>query len=58
MVGVPRYTVAGPPGTKVQFRFGEMLNDDSQGAVGPEGSVCHANLRSAKVTSTYIVGDG
>jgi alpha-L-rhamnosidase len=59
VVGVPRYTVEGPPGTKVQFRFGEMLNDDSEGADGPEGSVYRANLRSAKATSTYILsGEG
>ncbi|MFF3712966.1 alpha-L-rhamnosidase [Streptomyces phaeochromogenes] len=55
MVGVPRYSLRGPTGAKVEFKFGEMLNDDSAGADGPEGSVYRANLRSAKATSTYIL---
>ncbi|MFK0104063.1 family 78 glycoside hydrolase catalytic domain [Streptomyces sp. NPDC091217] len=55
MVGVPRYTLRGPAGARVEFAFGEMLNDDSAGADGPEGSVYRANLRSAKATSTYIL---
>ncbi|CAM5439075.1 alpha-L-rhamnosidase OS=Streptomyces violarus OX=67380 GN=FHS41_007528 PE=4 SV=1 [Streptomyces violarus] len=55
MVGVARYGLRGPAGTRVEFRFGEMLNDDSAGADGPEGSVYRANLRSAKATSTYIL---
>ncbi|WLW58751.1 alpha-L-rhamnosidase [Streptomyces sp. YU58] len=55
MVGVPRYSLRGPAGAEVTFRFGEMLNDDSAGADGPEGSVYRANLRSAKATSTYIL---
>ncbi|MER7689806.1 family 78 glycoside hydrolase catalytic domain [Streptomyces sp. NPDC097610] len=55
MVGVPRYSLHGPAGAQVTFRFGEMLNDDSAGADGPEGSVYRANLRSAKATSTYIL---
>lgn len=64
MVGVPSYTVSGPEGTEVQFRFAEMLNDDSgtgdpddnTGADGPEGSIYLANLRSAEATSTYTLG--
>ncbi|WP_406470435.1 family 78 glycoside hydrolase catalytic domain [Streptomyces sp. NBC_01615] len=55
MVGVARYRLRGPAGAQVEFRFGEMLNDDSAGADGPEGSVYRANLRSAKATSTYIL---
>ncbi|WP_307840938.1 family 78 glycoside hydrolase catalytic domain [Streptomyces sp. GESEQ-4] len=55
LVGVPRYTLEGPAGAEVVFRFGEMLNDDSAGADGPEGSVYLANLRSAKATSTYVL---
>lgn len=55
MVGVPRYTLRGPEGAEVTFRFGEMLNDDSEGADGPAGSVYRANLRSAKATSTYVL---
>lgn len=59
MVGVPSYTVSGPAGAELQVRFGEMLNDDSEGADGPEGSVYYANLRSAKATSTYtLAGEG
>jgi alpha-L-rhamnosidase len=55
MVGVPRYSVRGPEGAQVTFAFGEMLNDTSKGADGPEGSVYRANLRSAKATSTYTL---
>ncbi|MFF5475855.1 family 78 glycoside hydrolase catalytic domain [Streptomyces sp. NPDC012935] len=55
LVGVPRYTLRGQAGTEVAFRPGEMLNDDSEGADGPVGSVYRANLRSAKATSTYIL---
>ncbi|MDF2266333.1 family 78 glycoside hydrolase catalytic domain [Streptomyces coacervatus] len=55
MVGVARYSLRGPAGAKVEFKFGEMLNDDSTGADGPVGSVYRANLRSAKATSTYIL---
>ncbi|MFF4345887.1 family 78 glycoside hydrolase catalytic domain [Streptomyces sp. NPDC001530] len=55
MVGVPRYTLKGPVGAQVVLRFGEMLNDDSQGADGPKGSVYLANLRTAKATSTYTL---
>ncbi|WP_159052145.1 family 78 glycoside hydrolase catalytic domain, partial [Streptomyces niveiscabiei] len=55
MVGVARYRLRGPAGARVEFRFAEMLNDDSAGADGPEGSVYRANLRSAKATSTYVL---
>ncbi|MFE7275780.1 family 78 glycoside hydrolase catalytic domain [Streptomyces sp. NPDC057623] len=55
MVGIPRYSLRGPAGAQVVFRFGEMLNDSSAGADGPEGSLYRANLRSAKATSTYIL---
>ncbi|MET8977104.1 family 78 glycoside hydrolase catalytic domain [Streptomyces sp. NPDC004539] len=55
MVGVARYSLRGPAGARVELRFAEMLNDDSAGADGPEGSVYRANLRSAKATSTYIL---
>ncbi|MGY4743560.1 family 78 glycoside hydrolase catalytic domain [Streptomyces sp. ATMOS53] len=55
MVGVPRYTLRGPAGAQVTFQFGEILNDSSAGADGPEGSLYRANLRSAKATSTYIL---
>ncbi|WP_371591174.1 MULTISPECIES: family 78 glycoside hydrolase catalytic domain [unclassified Streptomyces] len=55
MVGVARYSLRGQAGTQVEFTFGEMLNDDSDGADGPEGSVYRANLRTAKATSTYLL---
>ncbi|MCX4862054.1 alpha-L-rhamnosidase [Streptomyces canus] len=55
MVGVARYSLRGLAGAQVEFRFAEILNDDSAGADGPEGSVYRANLRSAKATSTYIL---
>ncbi|MET7733660.1 family 78 glycoside hydrolase catalytic domain [Streptomyces sp. NPDC005402] len=55
LVGVPRYTLRGPAGAEVTFQPGEMLNDTSAGADGPEGSVYRANLRTAKATSTYIL---
>ncbi|MFG2964956.1 family 78 glycoside hydrolase catalytic domain [Streptomyces sp. NPDC048288] len=55
MVGVPRYTLRGPAGAEVTFRFGEMLNDTSAGADGPAGSVYRANLRTAQATSTYTL---
>ena len=55
MVGVPRYSLRGPAGAQVTLQFGEILNDSSAGADGPEGSLYRANLRSAKATSTYIL---
>ncbi len=55
VVGVYRFTVQGPAGAEVTLKFAEMLNDDSEGADGPEGSVYRANLRSAKATSTYVL---
>ncbi|WP_063732887.1 alpha-L-rhamnosidase [Streptomyces sp. RTd22] len=55
MVGVAQYSLRGPAGARVEFKFAEMLNDSSAGADGPEGSVYRANLRSAKATSTYIL---
>ncbi|WP_338702936.1 family 78 glycoside hydrolase catalytic domain [Streptomyces sp. Q6] len=55
MVGVPRYTLRGPSGAEVVVRCAEMLNDDSEGADGPVGSLYRANLRSAKATSTYVL---
>ncbi|MEU5047243.1 family 78 glycoside hydrolase catalytic domain [Streptomyces griseorubiginosus] len=55
LVGVPRYTLRGPSGAQVTFAPGEMLNDTSAGADGPQGSVYRANLRTAKATSTYIL---
>ncbi|MYW69694.1 family 78 glycoside hydrolase catalytic domain [Streptomyces sp. SID8379] len=59
LVGVPRYAVKGPAGAQLVVKTGEMLNDDSEGADGPVGSLYRANLRSAKSTSTYVLkGEG
>ncbi|EDY58131.1 MULTISPECIES: alpha-L-rhamnosidase [Streptomyces] len=55
LVGVPRYTLRGPAGAEVVLQPGEMLNDTSAGADGPEGSVYRANLRTAGAASTYIL---
>jgi alpha-L-rhamnosidase len=55
MVGVPEITMKGKAGTRLCIRFGEMLNDDSEGADGPKGSVYYANLRKAKQTAFYTL---
>ncbi|TCN21125.1 alpha-L-rhamnosidase [Mesobacillus foraminis] len=55
MVGVPNITVKGEPGTQIKLRFAEMLNDDSQNADGPKGSIYQANLRSAKASASYTL---
>jgi alpha-L-rhamnosidase len=55
MVGVPNITVKGEPGTQIKLRFAEMLNDDSQNADGPKGSIYQANLRSAKASAFYTL---
>lgn len=54
-VGVPKIHLQGKPGTRISIRFGEMLNDDSEGADGPKGSVYFANLRKAKQTAYYTL---
>lgn len=48
--GWARLRVTAPAGTKIIMRFGEMLN--------PDGSVYRTNLRSARVTDTYICKGG
>ncbi len=59
MVGVPKFTVSGDEGTAIRLRFSEFLNDDSEGADGPKGSVYLENLRGARATTNYILsGDG
>ncbi|MBM7572984.1 family 78 glycoside hydrolase catalytic domain [Aquibacillus albus] len=55
MVGVPKITVQGEKGSQVKLRFAEMLNDDSEGADGPQGSIYTANLRTAKATDYYTL---
>ncbi|WP_419872797.1 family 78 glycoside hydrolase catalytic domain [Candidatus Pristimantibacillus sp. PTI5] len=55
MVGVPNITVKGEAGTQIRLRFSEMLNDDSNGADGPKGSLYLANLRGAQATARYTL---
>lgn len=55
MVGIPRITVQGQTGTQIRIRYAEMLNDVSQGADGPVGSIYTANLRNAKATDYYTL---
>lgn len=55
MVGVPNITVKGEAGTQIRLRFAEMLNDDSNGADGPQGSLYLANLRGAQATARYTL---
>jgi alpha-L-rhamnosidase len=55
MVGIPRVSVVGRQGTQIRLRYAEMLNDDSEGADGPVGSMYVANLRKADVTDYYTL---
>ncbi|MBC8134508.1 MAG: family 78 glycoside hydrolase catalytic domain [Fibrella sp.] len=50
MVGWVRLTVNGKPGQKIIVRHGERLN--------PDGTLYTTNLRTAKVTDTYILKGG
>ncbi len=51
MVGWARLKIQGAePGTRVQLRFGEMLN--------PDGTLYTTNLRAARATDTYICRGG
>jgi alpha-L-rhamnosidase len=47
LAGVERVRVGGPAGTKVRLRFAEIVNAD--------GTVYIDNLRTAKVTDTFIL---
>jgi alpha-L-rhamnosidase len=55
MVGVPKIAVQGEKGSQIKLRFAEMLNDDSEGADGPQGSIYTASLRKAKATDYYTL---
>ncbi|MFY0651784.1 MAG: family 78 glycoside hydrolase catalytic domain [Cyclobacteriaceae bacterium] len=49
--GIPELKVEGNKGTKVQLKFGEILNED--------GTIMTKNLRKARATDTYILnGEG
>ena len=48
--GVPRLTIKGEPGQKIQLRFAERLN--------PDGTIYTTNLRSARTIDTYICRGG
>ena len=50
MVGWARLRVQAAAGTKIQLRFGEVLN--------PDGTLYTTNLRSARATDTYICRGG
>ena len=50
MVGVPRLSVTAPAGSKLTFRFAEMLN--------PDGTIYTANYRGAKSIDTYVCRGG
>jgi len=50
LAGVPRLTVKGRPGQRIQLRFAERLN--------PDGTIYTTNLRSARATDTYICRGG
>ena len=57
--GWPEITARGAKNTAITMRCGEMLNDmngiKTRGNDGPEGSVYHANYRSAASISRYIM---
>ncbi|MFJ7364127.1 family 78 glycoside hydrolase catalytic domain [Peribacillus frigoritolerans] len=55
MVGIPKIKIKGEAGTQIRLRFAEMLNDDSNRADGPKGSLYLANLRSAKASAFYTL---
>jgi alpha-L-rhamnosidase len=50
IAGWAHLKVAGPAGTRVQLRFGEILN--------PDGTLYVENLRSARATDVYILKGG
>ena len=58
MVGWINFSAKGAKGTKLTFKFGEMLNDSGEkgrGNDGPKGSVYTYNLRTAKAKLNYIM---
>lgn len=58
MVGWIKFKVKGKRGTRVTFRFSEMLNDNgsiSRGNDGPGGSLYRTILRTAKATLQYTL---
>lgn len=58
MVGWVRFTARGENGTKLRFRFGEMLNDTGdpgRADDGPGGSLYTYNLRTANATLYYTM---
>ncbi|MGH1555716.1 family 78 glycoside hydrolase catalytic domain [Streptomyces sp. L7] len=55
LVGVPRYTVRGLRSAQVVCKPGRCSTTTARAPTGPVGSVYHANLRSARATSTYVL---
>jgi len=57
-VGWVRFTAEGRNGTRLRFRFSEMLNDKGdtgRGDDGPGGSLYLINLRTAAATMYYVM---
>ena len=58
-VGWVKIRVKGKPGSKVNVRYSEMLNDSgsrARGNDGPEGSVYTVNYRTARAKAHYVIG--
>ncbi len=58
MVGWVCFTANGQPGTRLRFKFGEMLNDNGaadRANDGPGGSLYTYNLRTAEATLHYTL---
>jgi alpha-L-rhamnosidase len=58
MTGWIRFTTKGERGTKLRFKFGEMLNDTGaadRANDGPGGSLYTYNLRTAEATLHYTL---
>lgn len=58
MTGWVRFTAKGQRGTKLRFKFGEMLNDTGaadRANDGPGGSLYTYNLRTAEATLHYTL---
>ena len=58
---VPSFAVRGEAGTRLDFRFAEMLNEGNgekaRGNDGPEGTPYVVNLRKARARLTYVQGE-
>ncbi len=60
-VGWVKLKVKAKPGTRIQMRYAEFLNDSgllSRGNDGAKGSVYTVNLRTAKAKAVFYTGNG